>query len=185
VRNLHQPRIKLRSLSAIGVRDSQVMHRDTFTSIMSAFPAGVAVITTVDERGEPKGLTTTAVSSVSADPPLLLVCVGRQSRTLPALQHTRRFVVNFIESGYEDVCSRFASREEDKFAGVAWDSSHGGLPYLPEHTVAWAECAVEQEIEAGDHIVFIARVEAGDAHPSEKQPLVYLRRTYGVVAPLA
>jgi flavin reductase (DIM6/NTAB) family NADH-FMN oxidoreductase RutF len=159
------------------------MENDTFTSIMGAFPAGVAVITTVDEHGLPKGLTTTAVSSVSADPPLLLVCVARTSRTLSALQHTQRFVVNFIESGFEEICTLFASRAEDKFEGLAWDSSHGGLPYLPEHTVAWAECEVEREIEAGDHVIFIGRIEAGEAHPAQKQPVVYFRREYGIIGP--
>ena len=63
---------------------------------MSAFPTGVAVVTTLDAEGGPRGLTTNALCAVSAEPPLLLVCVDRESRTLPALLHSGRFVVNFL-----------------------------------------------------------------------------------------
>jgi flavin reductase ActVB len=154
------------------------MDKDTFLSIMSAFPAGVAVVTTLDADGTPKGLTTTAVSSVSAEPPLLLVCVGRESRTLPALLSTRRFVVNFMEQGREEVCSLFASLEDDKFTRVEWESGETGMPRLPAHTVAWAECSLHEEVEAGDHVILIGRVEAGGAPDPTREPAIYFRRAY-------
>jgi flavin reductase (DIM6/NTAB) family NADH-FMN oxidoreductase RutF len=155
------------------------MDKHTFLSIMSAFPSGVAVVTTLDEDGAPKGLTTTAVSSVSAEPPMLLVCVGRGSRTLPALLHTRRFVVNLMAQGREEVCSIFASREEDKFANVRWEAGESGMPHLPVDTVAWAECALHQTVEAGDHVILIGLVEAGGAPDPASVPAVYFRRAYG------
>jgi flavin reductase (DIM6/NTAB) family NADH-FMN oxidoreductase RutF len=154
------------------------MDKHTFLTIMSAFPSGVAVVTTLDEQGAPKGLTTTAVSSVSAEPPMLLVCVGRESRTLPALLHTRRFVVNLMAHGREEVCSIFASRELDKFTRVQWEPSASGLPHLHADTVAWAECTLYQSVEAGDHVILIGVVEDGSASDHASVPAVYFRRAY-------
>ena len=107
---------------------------------MSAFPTGVAIVTTLDEHGEPKGLTTNAVCSVSAEPPLLLVCVDVASRTLAALRHARRFVVNFMSDGRADLCALFASKADDKFADVQWEPGLGGVPLLAEDALAYAEC---------------------------------------------
>ena len=90
---------------------------------MSAFPTGVAIVTTLEPDGTPRGLTTNAVTSVSAEPPILLVCVDRNSRTLPALLHTKRFVVNFMRSDHVEICQLFASKADDKFA--AWRGRPG------------------------------------------------------------
>ncbi|MBA2331251.1 MAG: flavin reductase family protein [Actinobacteria bacterium] len=153
--------------------------REELTSIMSAFPTGVAIVTTLDEHGEPRGLTTNAVCSVSADPPLLLVCVDRTSRTLAALQHAKRFVVNFMSDGRGDLCALFASKAEDKFADVRWEPGLGGVPCLTEDALAYAECLTEEELEAGDHLILIGRVEAGSAPDPERVPILYFRRAYG------
>jgi len=146
---------------------------------MSAFPTGVAIVTTLDEDGEPKGLTTNAICSVSADPPMLLVCVDRTSRTLAALRHARRFVVNFMSDGCADLCALFASKADDKFAAVAWEPGLGGVPCLVEQALAIAECRTEQELEAGDHLILTGVVEAGRPPDPERVPILYYRRTYG------
>ena len=146
---------------------------------MSAFPTGVAIVTTLDEEGEPKGLTTNAICSVSADPPMLLVCVDRTSRTLAALRHARRFVVNFMSDGCADLCALFASKADDKFADVAWEPGLGGVPCLVEQALAIAECRTEQELEAGDHLVLTGVVEAGRRPDPERVPILYYRHTYG------
>jgi flavin reductase (DIM6/NTAB) family NADH-FMN oxidoreductase RutF len=160
--------------------DLRTVERQRFASIMAAFPSGVAIITTASGDREPKGLTTTAVCSVSADPPLLLVCIDRGSRTLPALVEAKRFVINFIRLEYEEVCRAFASKGDDKFANLLWETTRSGMPLLREHVVSWAECATVQEIEAGDHIVLIGRVEDGDVtSDAEVAPLVYYRRAWG------
>ena len=111
---------------------------------MSAFPTGVAVVTTLDADGEPRGLTTNALCSVSAEPPLLLVCVDKESRTLPALLHSRRFVVNFLAERRDELARLFASKTDDKFGGVAWEPGLGGMPCLREDSLAYAECETEQ-----------------------------------------
>jgi flavin reductase (DIM6/NTAB) family NADH-FMN oxidoreductase RutF len=156
--------------------------RETFAEIMASFPSGVAIVTTLDETGEPKGLTTSAVASVSAEPPLLLVCVDFTSRTLPALRAGGRFLVNFMRAGTAELCRLFASKAEDKFAAVEWRPTESGMPLLHEDAIAWAECVTVQEVEAGDHIVLVGQVEAGEPPEAGEQPLVYYRRVWGAWA---
>jgi flavin reductase (DIM6/NTAB) family NADH-FMN oxidoreductase RutF len=155
------------------------LSREDFFAIMSAFPTGVAIVTTLDDRGRPKGLTTNAICSVSAEPPLLLVCVDRTSRTLAALRHARRFVVNFMSDGRADLCALFASKADDKFADVRWEPGLGGVPCLTEDALAYAECLTQEEVEAGDHLVLIGLVEAGRPPDPERAPILYYRRAYG------
>ena len=145
---------------------------------MSAFPTGVAIVTTLEPDGTPRGLTTNAVTSVSAEPPILLVCVDLDSRTLPALLHTKRFVVNFMRDDHEEICRLFASKADDKFARVAWTPGLGGVPILHEGAVAHAECVTVEELEIGDHVVVTGIVEAGSPPASDDVPIVYFRRTY-------
>ncbi|MFM9448308.1 flavin reductase family protein [Streptomyces acidiscabies] len=148
--------------------------RDAFASL----PAPVAVITTTDDRGTPKGLTSTAVSAVSMDPPLLLVCVDKSSRTLPALLGSAGFVVNFLAEEAEHVSRQFASKTGDKFAGVTHRPSAraGHAPVLHADSVAHLECATESRIEAGDHWILLGRVLGGEAH--DRGALLYHRRSY-------
>ena len=115
--------------------------REEYVGIMSAFPTGVAIVTTLEPDGTPRGLTTNAVTSVSSEPPILLVCVDRDSRTLPALLHSKRFVVNFMRDDCAELCSLFASKADDKFSQVSWTPGLGGVPILHEGAVAHAECA--------------------------------------------
>lgn len=153
--------------------------RDEFFRIMSAFPTGVAIVTTLEPDGTPRGLTTSAVTSVSAEPPILLVCVDRSSRTLPALLHSKRFVVNFMRDDCADLCALFASKADDKFAQVAWTPGLGGVPILHEGAVAHAECGTLAELEIGDHVVVTGLVEAGTAPEPTQIPIVYFRRVFG------
>jgi flavin reductase (DIM6/NTAB) family NADH-FMN oxidoreductase RutF len=157
--------------------------RDTFGEIMALYPAGVAIVTTVDADGTPRGLTTTAVSSVSADPPLLLVCVDLMSRTLPALR-AGQFVVNFLREGRSELARLFATKRDDKFENAAWRRSDSGLPVLEEDALAWAECVTVHEFTAGDHFVLLGQIEAGaSAASGDDAPLMYYRRSWGVWRP--
>ena len=112
--------------------------RQTFFDVMASFPSGVAIVTTTTGDGTPRGLTTTAVCSVSADPPTVLVSVDLGSRTLDALRERKAFAVNFIGAGRSDLCLLFASKERDKFERVTWESGASGLPLLHEDALAWA-----------------------------------------------
>jgi flavin reductase (DIM6/NTAB) family NADH-FMN oxidoreductase RutF len=152
--------------------------RAEFIAVMSAFPTGVAIVTTLEPDGTPRGLTTNAVTSVSAEPPILLVCVGRESRTLPALLHSKRFVVNFMRDDHAEVCALFASKAEDKFAGVEWSEGLGGVPILHEGAIAHAECTTLEEHAIGDHVVVFGAVERAAPPDPTDVPIVYFRKTY-------
>jgi flavin reductase (DIM6/NTAB) family NADH-FMN oxidoreductase RutF len=155
------------------------MDRATFFAIMGAFPTGVGIVTALDANHQPRGLTTNALCSVSAEPPLLLVCVDKNSNTLPALRHSQKFVVNYLAAGRGDLANVFASKEPDKFTRVSWRPAQNGMPWLHTDSIAYAECSVTQEIEAGDHLIFLAQVEHGQPPAPGTKPLMYFRRGYG------
>jgi flavin reductase (DIM6/NTAB) family NADH-FMN oxidoreductase RutF len=155
------------------------MDRATFFAIMGAFPTGVGIVTTLDQDQQPKGLTSNALCSVSAEPPLLLVCVDKNSNTLPALRHTKKFVVNYLSAGRGDLSNLFASKEPDKFNGISWRPANNGMPWLHADSIAYAECNVAQELDAGDHIIFLGEVVGGQPPAPGTKPLMYFRRTYG------
>jgi flavin reductase (DIM6/NTAB) family NADH-FMN oxidoreductase RutF len=136
------------------------------------------IVTTLDSRGEPKGLTTQTYIGVSTEPPIMLVSIEKTSRTLSSLQNHQRFVLNFLREGSEDLATLFASKSDEKYKGVPWEPSAeaGGAPILREAAVAYAACAVTDAIEVGDHWLFVARVEAGELMGGT--PLMYYRRTY-------
>src|SRR5215813_12238159 len=155
------------------------MDRATFFAIMGAFPTGVAVVTALDADRQPRGLTTNALCSVSAEPMLMLVCVDKNSNTLPALRHSQLFVVNYLAASRGELANTFASNDPDKFAHVSWRPAQNGMPWLHADSIAYAECSVQREIEAGDHFIFLAQVEAGQPPAPGTKPLIYFRRTYG------
>lgn len=146
---------------------------------MASFPSGVVVLTALGEDGRPYGLTVSAFSPVSLEPPLVLVCVDRTSNTLPALRFARAFTVNILAAGHHELARRMATKAPDKFdsLGLAAAPVEGCGPVLADHIAAFACCVLDQEIEAGDHLVFIGRVVAGEARPG-RTPLVYHRRAF-------
>lgn len=152
--------------------------RDRYRQLAGSFPTGVVIVTTRDAAGEPRGLTTQSFIGLSTEPPLMLVSIDKTSRTLASVERSRAFVLNFMKAGSEEVTTRFASKSDDKFAGVAWRPSvvAQGAPILHEHVVAYAECAVVEQRESGDHVIFIGRVEGGEELGGV--PLLYYRRVY-------
>jgi flavin reductase (DIM6/NTAB) family NADH-FMN oxidoreductase RutF len=145
---------------------------------MGAFPTGVTVVTTLDEDEAPVGLTCNAFASVSAEPPLVLVSLDRTSNTLPALRERGLFVINFLAAGREEMATRCAGKAGDKFEPIAWEPTFHGLPVLHEDSIAHVSCEVVEEIEAGDHILFIGRVFEACPPDADAVPLLYFRRTF-------
>lgn len=157
-----------------------MLTRDDFRRLMGSFAAGVTVVTTVDERGHPHALTATAFASLSAEPPLCLVCVDRTARAHQPLLATRCFAVNLLARHQRAESEHFATKEEDKFAAVSHTPGPlTGCPLLPG-VVAHAECAVEAVYPGGDHDIFVGRLLGGAV--SEVEPLVYWRGRYATVA---
>ncbi|MFD7326941.1 flavin reductase family protein [Streptomyces sp. NPDC059875] len=151
---------------------------EQFRRIFGALSSSVAVITTAGADG-PKGFTCTAVTAVSKNPPLLLVCADSGSHTLPAIRDSKGFAVNFLAAGRGALADRFASSDERKFTGTAWTPSpHAcGAPVLIEDTVAVAECRLRTADLVGDHWVLVGSIEHG-SHVPDAAPLTYYRRTY-------
>lgn len=154
------------------------VNRDLFRAISGSFPTGVLIVATLDRHGEPKGLTTQAYMGLSTDPPLMLVSIDKTSRTLAALRTHRAFVLNFLKDGAEDVATLFASKSDEKFKNVRWEpaAEASGAPILRNLSLAYAVCKVTEIHEAGDHVLFVASVEAGEALGGT--PLMYYRRRY-------
>jgi flavin reductase (DIM6/NTAB) family NADH-FMN oxidoreductase RutF len=155
-----------------------LVDRAMFAGIMSAFPTGVSIITTVDGSGVPRGLTSNAICSVSADPPLVLACVDAGSNTLPALLDSGLWVVNFLARDRGGLSDLFATKATDKFQGVAWRPAVNGMPWLHADSLSHAACRTVQVIEAGDHVILIGQVEGGAVPNPADHPLVYFRRAY-------
>ncbi|MEU6275209.1 flavin reductase family protein [Streptomyces populi] len=152
----------------------------TFRSVMGSLPTGVSVVTSITGDGEPRGLTCSAVCSVSASPPLLLVCVKQPSATLSAIHESSVFGVNFLSAGMADTARTFASPVPERFAGVSWTAGkRTGAPLL-DSTVAHAECVLTSSHLAGDHQVLIGRLVHGEVSAA-RTPLAYWRAQFSEV----
>jgi flavin reductase (DIM6/NTAB) family NADH-FMN oxidoreductase RutF len=149
---------------------------DAFRAIMGSFASGISVVTSLDESGQPCGMTCSAVCSVSASPPLLLSCVKVPSATLRAIEASGQFAVNFLDSSAWEISDLFASRTSDKFGGIGWRRGACGMPLL-DCTIAHAECLVHDVMAAGDHVIVVGRIVGGEA-AADRLPLGYWRGSY-------
>jgi 3-hydroxy-9,10-secoandrosta-1,3,5(10)-triene-9,17-dione monooxygenase reductase component len=149
---------------------------DQFRSVLRHLPTGVCLVAAFD-RQVPVGMAVNSVTSVSLDPPLVLVCPARASTTWPALRAAREFCLSVMAGHHEELCQIFASRGIDRFEQVEWHGRTGG-PALDE-AVAWLDCRIHAEYEAGDHTIVVAEVIGADASESAAEPLVFFRGRYG------
>lgn len=153
--------------------------RAEFKAIMASAAGPATVVTAMTVDGSPRGLTMSAVCSVSLDPPLILVCVDRGSATLAAIRESRSFTVNYLRRGSEAVALEFATKSLDKFVGRKWERSVTGLggPILADCNAAHAVCVVTDLIDAGDHVIAVGEVREGGVR-EEHAVLAYARRTF-------
>jgi flavin reductase (DIM6/NTAB) family NADH-FMN oxidoreductase RutF len=143
--------------------------------VLGHFTTGVAVVTARAGR-RPVGLAVNSFTSVSLDPPLVAFCVSRTSSTWSSICVTKVFCVNILADDQEQLCRAFATKNADKFAGVAWAPGHSGAPVLGG-ALAWIECTTEVVYELGDHVMVIGRVHRmGTA--LDARPLVFYRGDY-------
>jgi flavin reductase (DIM6/NTAB) family NADH-FMN oxidoreductase RutF len=147
--------------------------RDLFRRAASFIPSGVAVVAWCEIDGEPCGLTVSTLTPVSVDPPLVSVCIDRDSRSLRLLQEARGFSVNLLARDQGELARRFGTPGADRFKDLQWRRAEGGEPIL-EDVVATMICECAGQVEAGDHTIVIAEVKTLILH--EGEPLVYWRR---------
>jgi flavin reductase (DIM6/NTAB) family NADH-FMN oxidoreductase RutF len=150
-----------------------------FRKAMGCFATGVTIIT-VDLEGEVQGMTANAFSSVSLDPPLLLVCVDHSARTHAHLHAKKRFGVNILAEDQRVISDYYAravhphERAEEE-AGARFDRTALGTPIL-HGALAYLECRLQSAQDAGDHTIFIAEVE--DVVVRQGEPLLFFRGKY-------
>ena len=118
---------------------------------------GVTIVTTMDEAGVPRGFTANSFTSVSLDPPLILVCIAKNAGSHLAFVASGAFGVNILQQSQRPLSKSFASRAHDKFVDIAWDAGKTGSPRLPD-CAAWIDCRTHDRIDAGDHTILIGRV---------------------------
>lgn len=157
-----------------------------YREVIGSFATGVAIVTAQSDDGGPAGLTTNAVTSLSLDPLLLLVCFDNASRTLPIVEQAERFAVNVLHAGQQDLARVFASKRvaEEKFDAATHTVAHG-VPVLDD-ALAWIACDLESLTPAGDHTIGIGRVthmSADDGANATNQPLLFFRGGFAKLAP--
>ncbi len=142
-----------------------------FRQALGRFPTGVAVLATLDEQGQPVGLTVSSFNSVSLAPPLILWSLSLGSGSLAAFSACQGYVVNVLSAGQLDLALRFSSsRREGRYVGLEWTPSASGAPRLAG-CAAWFDCRHHLQTDAGDHRLFIGEVTA--CHHEPLPPLIY------------
>lgn len=149
--------------------------RRALRNAFGAFATGVTVITTREEDGTPRGFTANSFTSVSLDPPLLLVCLAKTALSCPVFEAASHFAVNILTEDQKDVSGLFASQRTDKFALTSWHDGTANMPLLDD-TLAHFVCARHKLVDAGDHLVLIGQVVAHGT--GEGAPLGYFRGNY-------
>jgi flavin reductase (DIM6/NTAB) family NADH-FMN oxidoreductase RutF len=146
-----------------------------FRRALSAYATGVTVVTAVGPGG-PSGATANAVTSLSLEPPMMLACLDRGSRTLTSVRAQGHFGVNALAAGQEELARRFSAKDPElqKWQGVEWSESNG-LPRL-DGALVWVACELRDLIDGGDHLILTGNVIDADAR--EGRPLLFHRGAY-------
>lgn len=147
-----------------------------FRTLMSHWVTGVSLVTSHGSGG-PVGCTANSLTSLSLDPPLLLVCFDQSARSLSTVRETRRLAINILAWDQRELSKRFASSEShaQKFRGISWHLLEGA-PVI-EGCLAHVVCGVEEEVHVGDHVIVVGRPVASGADETAA-PLVFFRSSY-------
>lgn len=148
---------------------------EEFRRALGRFASGVTVVTLKDREGNSHGITVSAFSSVSLNPPLVLVCIDNEAGSHYAFHEGRRFVVNILREDQAEHSNQFAAPIPDKFINIHHHEGLEGIPVL-KNALVNLECRLVDHRVAGDHTIFIGEVE--QAHVNEGNPLVYYQGSY-------
>ncbi|MGH8983633.1 MAG: flavin reductase family protein [Acidimicrobiia bacterium] len=151
----------------------------SFRTVLGHFATGVTIITAMD-GDEPVGVSANSFTSVSLDPPLVLFCAATASTTWPRIEAAGRFTVNILNEHQEDVCRVFATKGADRFSRIGWRQSANGQPILHD-SLAYIDCEMQEQHDAGDHIIVVGRVQELGVL-SDEGPLLFYRGGYGKFA---
>jgi flavin reductase (DIM6/NTAB) family NADH-FMN oxidoreductase RutF len=170
--------VKAVNMAEIAVFDDAPIDPIALRRAFGTFVTGVTVITTRDANGTRRGMTANSFTSVSLDPPLLLVCLAKSASSYEAFTGAGFFAVNILHEGQMDVSATFASKSTDKFQSVTHDYIHTGAPVLTD-SLTWFDCTTFSSVDAGDHTVLIGQVRAFGTSP--RAPLGFCRGRYASV----
>ena len=153
-----------------------------FRHVLGQFCTGITIITTMHD-GLPVGFACQSFAALSLDPPLVLFCPTKMSRSWQAIEASGRFCVNILTEQQREVCERFGSREPDKFGGIDWQTSVLGSPVL-NGSLAHIDCTVASVHDGGDHFVVFGAVQSLSEVPKVKpRPLLFYRGEYTGIEP--
>ena len=151
------------------------IEQQLFRRVCGKYATGITILTVLDSGGTPHGMTVNSFTSVSLSPPLILVCIDRETSILSHFAFGTRFGVNVLNESQKELSTWFARSGHDRFSGMAWSPGETGAPVLPE-VLATLECEVTQMVEAGDHVIVIGAVL--HATWQEGRPLIYFNSSY-------
>lgn len=146
-----------------------------FRRALSCFATGVAIATTLDDKGERVGMTISSFSSVSLEPPFVLWSIAHNAQGYDAFINAEHFAVNVLAKGQDELSERFATRGADKFEGLDCREGLNGSPILPEYAACF-ECRTVHRYEGGDHKIIVGHVLRFDERESE--PLIRYRSQF-------
>ncbi|MBI3654563.1 MAG: flavin reductase family protein [Acidobacteria bacterium] len=152
---------------------------EEFRAALGRFASGVTVVTSKGEDGGLHGITVSAFSSLSLNPPLILVCIDNRSSLIEHLRDGKFFAVNILSEDQEFHSRRFASKEPKRFDGIGYQEGATGAPAL-DNALAVLECRVVNTYAGGDHTIVVGEVEATNL--SDAKPLLYFRGGYNQLA---
>jgi flavin reductase (DIM6/NTAB) family NADH-FMN oxidoreductase RutF len=156
---------------------SHIIDQSFFRSTVGRYASGITIVTGLDDQG-PSGFTCQSFYSVSVDPPLVSFSVMKTSTTYPRIRDTGTFTVNVLAREQEAISNQFARRGTDKWASIQWSPTARGNPIL-ERSLAWLDCTIWAEHDAGDHLIVLGRVIELGASPGEHpDPLLYFQGRY-------
>jgi flavin reductase (DIM6/NTAB) family NADH-FMN oxidoreductase RutF len=152
---------------------------DLFRAACAAFPTGVAVVTACDAAGNPHGLTVNSFTSLSLNPPLVMVAIDRACFVLGVIESSAAYAVNILRDTQCEYSVRFAELPEGRFEGVTWTKGLTGSPILDD-VLGLIECRIVQAVDTGDHRILIG--EPVEIRCAEGRPLVYFQSGYTELA---
>ncbi len=153
---------------------------DEFKQAMGKLATGVSVITT-SFQNQNFGLTASSVTSLSAEPPMLLVCVHQNTDTNKAISSSGSFAVHILHEGQENFAKRFSTKMEDRFEGLELTYGKSGVPLFSNYLVQ-IQCTVVQKVKAGTHTIYLG--EMNHVEIKDHQPLLFFNRNFGIFKPL-
>ena len=156
-----------------------MIEANEFRKALGRFATGIAIVTTMDDKDAPMGLTVNSFNSVSLDPPLVLWSLDKSSNQMDAFCNSGFYGVSILAHDQQMASNLFAAMAEDRFEKVEWSVGKTGAPLI-DGALARIDCKTEQIIEGGDHVILLGRVI--DIAVSEGDPLLYYGGGYRTLA---